>query len=387
MLRSAHEKSWKIHSSSCHGLVYWSADIPRIFRFPKAKNYSTALPRRRRWPNRILAFTAGVVTGSVTYSLLQKKQTLSTLDPVTFSAYILHSKEQISSTSSIFTLIPASKSAGNDVYDRAWKDGVWSVQIRQPQLQIARAYTPLPPIAEYEDASMKGALRFLIRRDHKGEVSRYLHWLPQGATIELRGPHTEYPLPEDVDEVLFIAGGTGIAPALQVAHSLYRVKKESNVVPRMHILWASRRREDCSGGISDTPPRTSSSLRGWASMFASTTASSTSSTESEANTLSPLVQQLQEFKLSHATHISVDYFVDEERSFIDQKVLQRQLQSNSDTTKSELKGKKMILVSGPDGFVQYLAGPKVWQNGNEAQGPLGGLLGEIDHSEWEVWKL
>ena len=53
-------------------------------------------------------------------------------------------------------------------------------------------------------------------------MSTYLHRLPIGATIELRGPHVEYQIPSEVKNVIFVAGGTGIAPALQVAHAMSR---------------------------------------------------------------------------------------------------------------------------------------------------------------------
>ncbi|MCJ1472798.1 mitochondrial peripheral inner membrane protein [Lambiella insularis] len=293
----------------------------------------------------------------------------------------------MSSTSSIFTFIPISKPAGNDIHDAAWREGVWSVQIRQPQLQIARAYTPLPPIAGIGDDSISSALRFLIRQDPNGEVSGYLHKLPQGAIIDLRGPHIEYNVPADVYEVLFLAGGTGIAPALQVAHALYHMRKEAVVDPKMHILLANRRREDCAGGISDTQSKASSWLGAWISTDTSRPVSSASSVVSKDMVFSPLVQYLEQLKLKQGGQLSVDYFVDEERTFINQEILRRQLQSNSDPAAPQSKGKRLILVSGPDGFVEYLAGPKVWQNGKELQGPLGGLLGQMKISGWEVWKL
>lgn len=74
------------------------------------------------------------------------------------------------------------------------------------------------------------------------------------------------------------------------------------------------------------------------------------------------------------------------------------------------KKKKLILISGPDGFVAYHAGPKVWSAGKCEQGGLGGNLREVlggrivasskqeqkqkqkkqeqeQEQEWEVWKL
>ncbi|KAK2781881.1 mitochondrial peripheral inner membrane protein [Emmonsiellopsis sp. PD_33] len=247
----------------------------------------------------------------------------TTLNPYTFTPYTLLSKTPVSSTSSIFTLRPLHDTNNNNtIYTTAWHRGLWSVTFKQPQLQIGRDYTPLPPSMSGDgdgDGDDDGALRFLIRKDPYGEVSGYLHNLPPGATVEMRGPQVDYELKSDgVEEVLFIAGGTGIAPAVQAA-------------------------------------------------------------------------QLEELKAANPGRLTVDYFVDEEGSLLGRDAVlaftegKRMQQSDSDGGKK----KKVILVSGPDGFVSYLAGPKVWRDGVEAQGPLGGLLGRLDvrGRGWSVWKL
>lgn len=104
-----------------------------------------------------------------------------------------------------------------------------------------------------------------------------------------------------------------------------------------------------------------------------------------------IVQHLEQLKEQYAGRLSVDYFVDEERTFIGKKDVQRCLDAApSSPTTEELRTKKvkcLILVSGPDGFVQFFAGPKQWENGGEVQGPLGGLLRSIDLRGWDVWKL
>ena len=66
--------------------------------------------------------------------------------------------------------------------------------------------------------------------------------------VEVRGPRPEFVLPRDIREVVFIAGGTGIAPALQVAYALSR-RALTDATPygspvRMQILWSSRTRDD-----------------------------------------------------------------------------------------------------------------------------------------------
>jgi len=92
-------------------------------------------------------------------------------------------------------------------------------------------------------------------------------------------------------------------------------------------------------------------------------------------------------------HISVDYFVDEEGTYITEAILKQLLLSdNLNRTSTEggegLKvGRKLILISGPDGFISSFAGPKIWENGEEIQGKLGGMLEKLSTVGWEVWKL
>ncbi|KAI7109207.1 hypothetical protein KC352_g36485, partial [Hortaea werneckii] len=136
----------------------------------------------------------------------------TTSKPGEFVRYTLVGKEEVSSTCSIFTLKPAAGTSIDtaELYD---KRAISSVQFKQPQLQIARAYTILPPIEGQEPQE----LRFLIRKERNGEVSGYLHRLQLGAEIEVRGPSVDYVLPEKIGKVMFLAGGTGIAPAIQIA--------------------------------------------------------------------------------------------------------------------------------------------------------------------------
>lgn len=138
---------------------------------------------------------------------------------------------------------------------------LWSIEVKQPEIQVVRRYTPLPMyfMQHLDEATnqRKSLLRLLgsdkdegrmvlmIKRYDQGEVSRYLHSLPVGSDVEIRGPYTEYkfpyspidvtdprqpmldvpsrmepenPGPSDLpapENIAFFAGGTGIASALQ----------------------------------------------------------------------------------------------------------------------------------------------------------------------------
>jgi homoaconitate hydratase len=249
---------------------------------------------------------------------------------------------------------------------------------KQPQLQIGRDYTPLPPLDEGPNNEHRDeSLRFLIRKDPHGEVSRYLHGLPLGAEIEIRGPQIECQISSDAQDILFIAGGTGIAPALQAAYTLLR--RSDATRPRIHILWASRKREDCLGGVNDT--RSDAPTKSpWWKVGRSTRASSPSPSPVSVPT-GAIVQELQTLKSQYPGQLTVDYFIDEENTFISK----NNIRSFTESVSSDNKG--MILVSGPEGFISYMAGPKIWAEGRQLQGAVQGIIRELDLKGWSVWKL
>ncbi|CAL5868881.1 uncharacterized protein PFLUO_LOCUS3108 [Penicillium psychrofluorescens] len=345
-------------------------------------------PKHRRWLGVLAIGTAAAGAGAFYRS--ETSNSSATLNPDTFTKYCLVSREPVSATSSIFTLRPRIPSATNyDVYEEAWRAGIWSVMFKQPQLQIGRDYTPLPTTAATTlsvDEENEGYLQFFIRKDPFGEVSRYLHNLEVGAEVEIRGPRIECAIPEDTRDILFIAGGTGIAPALQAGYSLLSRRGEAR--PRIHILWANRRSEDCLGGQSDTS-KTSTSRGSWFSGWFGASESSTTPTpptipEQEKPT-SLIVRELEALKSQYPGQVTVDYYLDEQNTFIGTKDILSFTESTRPADSS--RRSKLIMVSGPDGFISYMAGPKLWAQGKELQGPLQGIIKELDLKGWAVWKL
>lgn len=302
--------------------------------------------------------------------------------PGRFAPFTIISREVASSTSSIFVLKPISLRY-SDQFSDAWEKGIWSVQVKQPQLQIGRFYTPLPPT---QNAKLTGELHFLIRQEPKGEVSTYLHKLPLSAIVEVRGPQVEYEIPKDVDEILFLAGGTGVAAALQTVYTLFECRKDTDFVPKLRILWANRRSEDSLGGTSDLPPPSSNRSRYWLSLFRFREVSQPEKRPvSQVVSISPIVKELNSFKERNGDYLTIDYFVDEENSYITEETLRSYLSKSA--VQSSSARRRLILISGPEGFITHHAGPKEWGGGKELQGPIGGTLGNINPDGWEIWKL
>ncbi|KAJ4320504.1 hypothetical protein N0V94_003367 [Neodidymelliopsis sp. IMI 364377] len=348
--------------------------------------------KRRAGPLIILGTSAA---GGAAYRFFApSKSSDASLNPHTFTPYTLVDKQPVSSTSAIFTLRNANGIPDSQSVKEVEKRSVWSVQIKQPQLQIARAYTPLPHTADgKKDENAPQDMRLLIRQETRGEVSTYLHRLPEHSTLELRGPNAEFEMPRNVKEVIFLAGGTGIAPAMQVAQALSR-----RTGSKMHILWANRRREECVGGVSDdqgSAKPTQTRLGWWKSVLAGSSETATLvalSDDEKSDTPQGkglIVKELDALKerstvVSTVTtkNLSVQYYVDEEETFIQPEDVTKRMASTS-----QEKGSKLIIVSGPDGFIEHWAGRKLWMDGREVQGPLGGVLKGMDLGDWKVFKL
>jgi ferredoxin-NADP reductase len=264
--------------------------------------------------------------------------------------------------------------------------GTWSLELKHPQLSISRRYTPLPPpwipsrtstlAAESTAALQPGDIKLLVRKYDTGEVSRYLHSLKPGSTIECRGPYSELEIPPEASKVLFLAGGTGVAAGLQVAGALARRGiSEQGQAKEMMMLWANRRREEVVG-LGDEAGR------------------------AEMNEMVTMVEDL-ERKAETVADVKVrtKYFVDEENRFIQRKDLEEALRSFSSEQgkvrvtagagqdEQRQKHDKLVLVTGPDGFVEYFAGPKRVRNGVEVTGMTGGLLSQMKLDGWTVVRL
>ena len=298
-----------------------------------------------------------------------------------FQPYFISEKEFYSRSSSIFKL----KSQQEVDWSKQWQNGLWSVEIKQPQLQIAREYTPLPAeIGQHVNGiptlapghQDQGTLEFWIRREPHGEVSNYLHSLELSDLVQVRGPKSKTAIPE-AQEFLFIAGGTGISPAIQLAHALLAKCGGPNDLPKVSILWANRNRQDCLGGVSDSIMEASLSLI--SRLFTSTHAVPVNSKKAY------LVTRLDSLKKAFNGKLQVDYYVDEESTRIRKHDILSRLEADRGGMVNA--SKRVVMVCGPDGFVAHFAGHKRWSNGQQTQGEITGVLQDAGQMGWDVIKL
>ncbi|KAJ8610199.1 hypothetical protein MRB53_038700 [Persea americana] len=309
------------------------------------------------------------------------------LNQHTFTPYTLTAKQVLSPTSAILTLAPPNTktpqfptftstppSPQTNVADASPlpTSALWSIDIAQPALQIARAYTPLPhPSSHPSSATGPQTLRILVRREPQGELSRFLHGQALGSAVLVRGPRVEAELDADVKSVVCVVGGTGVAPGLQAAESV--TASAQGVGRKVEVLWSSRRGEDC-GGARVVVETGSGGLFGLGGKKAEEKVIGTEGNE--------IVRRLEELRDDGG--VDVRYFVDEEKSFVRAGDIQEAM---TRSTTNATDGRRVIVVSGPEGFIAHVAGARGPGEGVDKTSVLGGLLAGVDTKGWEVWKL
>lgn len=409
-------------------------------------------PVKRLLPRWTYYLSFGIIlVAAVTYFNDNDRTSPCLLNRERFTPCLVVSSEPVSPTAFILTVkTPSSRGifsgdtpTNQAIVREAWRHGLWSVEIKQPQLQIARNYTPLPPVPDEEDQPLKESpsampdrsddddnaaqLRFLVRRYDSGETSNYLSRLRPGDTIELRGPHLGFDVARRLGaagrDVVFLAGGTGVAPAMQAAARLLGGKNDVSV----RIFWANRSAVDCAGCA-----RAAQAARrpGWLWWRGGTTGPAV---EEEPGVVVRQLRALQAAYQAKGRTLEVRCAIDEEGGvFQAQEIInavgrserlpdqasyscyyhtQGQLvysTDENDTRASEQGGqrtslerqctcvggsgggKNLFMISGPDGFVSAFVGPKVWADGAERQGPVGGLVAELMRKTpgaWEDWLI
>ncbi|KAK5993660.1 Cytochrome c mitochondrial import factor CYC2-like protein [Cladobotryum mycophilum] len=355
----------------------------RLYSTPGA---APASPRRR---SRAIPFLlVGAVLGSTIYYASTPPPKRQFLNDELFVPYTITAREAVSPTSFIFTISPHHPNPSLPYLQpgtSTWRHPQWSVEFKQPEVQIARHYTPLPPL-EGEDPA-DGSLRFYIRAIGGGEMSTYLSRLGVGNDVWLRGPHAGFDTVQRLGnrkDVVFLAGGTGIAPGMQVARAVL----DRSADTRVSLLWAIRKRTELQAVklVPQSP---------WWKFWMANRATEI---DGELEAASPVARQLQEMKAIYGQRLKIQVAIDDERTRFRETDLQKAISSSHSNSLasssfydggcqlhdprmlekapefepetphcqcsgkgSSSPGRNLFIVSGPDGFIEHYAGPKEWQ--------------------------
>ena len=257
---------------------------------------------------------------------------------------------------------------------------ILSYYVKEPTLQVERPYTP---IAMHARGEAPAGLTLLVKRYVDGEVSRYLHRLRPGASVEVRGPEVTWELPRGSAvprRIYMIVGGTGIATAAQLVSSVMRAGLRAP--PRISVLYAAPSLD----AMQLVPELAEAQRRGVVDMYLWT-----EKVEAQARG-----------RLSAADGRMVDAEVvprPRRRAWSCGPGDVRTLRVGAEdiplhtgrigvqdiSALVENARDALVLVCGPDGFVSAIAGPR----GRDlvSQGALGGYLALLGFERAQVFKL
>lgn len=376
---------------------------PFIPRPPTARPNSTLSNAPKSAPKRRLPklLIAGTLTAALAFYLLQDPRP-KTLNSSTFAPYTVTSKTAVSPTAFILSLRPQYPSALPYLTPSgSWWPFQWSVQVKQPEIQIQREYTPLPPDPDVGDGD--GTLRFYVRRVVGGEVSNYLGRKEEGDTVEVRlgerGFAFNYLDAQEKNDIVCLAGGTGVATAMQVAHAVLRDPSRVHPETRVRILWAVRRRSDIQALTARGPKLTS--------------------LEGSLEGPTPIARELLAMKSRYGDNLDIRVAVDEEGTAFGERELKDVLaltgrsrrgtpprylaappapiaaacDEGAPTAPEKIPAgtapaslRRPVFVCGPEGFVELYAG-RLQRDAARRFWRSGGLLGELNarYGDGETW--
>ncbi|KND04816.1 uncharacterized protein SPPG_00519 [Spizellomyces punctatus DAOM BR117] len=315
-----------------------SSSFPRIIskRFFQA---TTLKPAKLEPHHQKLIFIV-VVVGTVVigfdiyYFAYVHEPTPSTLTPEDFRPFKLVEKVPLTHDTSLLRfaahLPQADSPAGIPVPSH--------VIVKDDTCQIARAYTPVTYV--------RGHFDLLVKEYENGSVSRFLHGVKLGDKVEIRGPIITLPYEANaVDEIGMIAGGTGITPIYQL---IKRILKDPTDKTRISLIYANRSEEDIL-----------------------------------------LRNELEILSSSRPDQLQIYYIVEnppaqEGRPWAQGVGLVSQDMITKHLPNPDKGMKAAILVCGPDGLINHVAGPKA---SDDEQGPLGGLLKKLGYQDRQVFKF
>jgi hypothetical protein len=375
-------------------------------------DFSTPL-QARIFPSLIVV---GIILVGGSYYLLTPPSRPNTLNEIAFVPYGITAREAISPTSFVITAVPRTPNPSLpylNASNNRWSYPLWSVEFKQPEVQISRHYTPLPPLSTEDPTD--GSLRFYIRTVDDGEMSNYLGRRQVGEDVFLRGPHVGFELAERLGEhsrLVFLAGGTGVVSGMQAAKAVLEANEKSSV----DLLWAVRKREEVQNSA---PPR-HPSWKFWQEKKPTTLGA-------EVESPSPVTKRLQDLKMTYGDRLRIQVVVDEEGTRFQDKDISNAIAASPGAVASfnagcrfhdqamhvhasefalpegpgcvckpsecTTPGKNLFIVSGPDGFIEYYAGPKIWLGGQQTQGPISGVAGYLQRQnptlarDWLVLKM
>jgi len=198
---------------------------------------------------------------------------------------------------------------------------------------IIRPYTPIT------SPETRGYLKLMVKNYPEGKMSQHIHHLKPGQTLAFKGPIVKFPYkPNEFSHGVCVSGGSGITPMYQLISHALSIPEDKT---KFTLMFANVTEKDIL-------------LR------------------KEWDTLAK--EHPDRFKVVY-TLDKAPYFWKGETGYINKEMIQKYVPGADEKVK--------FFVCGPPGQVNSISGPK----DGPRQGPVGGVLKELNYSEDQVFKF
>jgi cytochrome-b5 reductase len=152
--------------------------------------------------------------------------------PADFKPLKLIERKQYNHNSDIFTFALEDPSAPLGLKTSA---AIFTRCTNEKGENVVRPYTPL---TTHEN----GKVTLIVKRYDLGVMSRHIHSLKVGDSLEIKGPIQKLVYrPNMVKQVVLIVGGTGIAPALQIIETIVSNPEDKTAI---HLIFSNTSTKD-----------------------------------------------------------------------------------------------------------------------------------------------
>ncbi|KAJ2851599.1 hypothetical protein IWW36_000922 [Coemansia brasiliensis] len=299
------------------------------------------------WAMEVIGASAAFLYYLHLYTDLLKPKVKERLNPDKYTPFTLVEREQLTKDTDRFRFRinrPRFDEELEKTVDSIITQGAWALDVKDHLVQTYRTYTPVDyfvsSTVDDERGLREGYCDLVVKRYSNGSLSRFLHSTRVGDTVEIRGPILTWPYePNKYRRIYMIAGGTGIAPMIQLIDR-----------------------------IIDQDPKTQISL-----LYGS---------QSESDII--YRQQLDDLARQQSDRLALTYLVDQGPASSDTQLGRPDARSVSKFVEGFDKSQDVVLVCGPDPMMAAVSGVRPI---GPSQGPLSGVLRDLGFSPNNVFKF
>ncbi|ORX68699.1 cytochrome-b5 reductase [Linderina pennispora] len=303
---------------------------------------NNAIPRRQRAFSGQSLATGAVIAGGYYYT--RSKQTAdiaevssapvtTALDPKNFTKFTLREVQPINHDTALYRFaLGENQELGLNVTSCL----VVKAKIGDDEKPTIRPYTPTSA------KHARGHFDLVVKTYEAGKMSKHIHTLKPGDTIEMKGPIPKYPYKANaLKEIGMVAGGSGITPMLQFIEQITNDPEDKT---KLTLVFANKSEEDII-----------------------------------------LRSTLDEYARKHPDQLKVHYVIDKatsadwkgETGFVTKELVQKYLPAPSE-------GNVLVVACGPPPMMKAVSGPKA---PDYSQGEVGGIFKELGYSSEQVFKF